>query len=95
MSEPILTPEQRQELRYSVRAYMGERFPAAMTARQIRHAVRRELDFAITEADVTAALEFMAGLIPPQTVRNESTLGAMDAWQATSRGVQAWERNEA
>ncbi len=89
-----MTPEQKQELRYSIRAYLAERFPAAMTARQIRHAQARELDPEIKEAAVTAALEYLAGMQPPQTVRNESAMGALDVWQATQAGTRAWERNE-
>lgn len=89
-----LTHEQRQELRYAVRAYLAERFPAALTSRQIGHAVRREIDFPPSPEDVTNALEYQAGMTPSQAVRNESAMGATDLWQATTAGVRAWERNE-
>jgi hypothetical protein len=85
-----LTHEQKQEVRHATRDALVLRHPAALAPRQIWHVVKKELDFAVEEADVSAACELLLGLGQVEALTDE--LGAGRYWRASSTGVLARER---
>jgi hypothetical protein len=89
----MLTNEQKEDLRGAVLAALVVRHPAAITARQIAHAVMRDVDFVFEEADVVAALELLRGLPAPLVEWLPSDFGGTKYWRATSAGVLHEERS--
>jgi hypothetical protein len=85
-----LTPEQKQDLRHEILRALGIRAPAALAPRQISKAVKRELDFLFEEADTEAALEYLRGIGLVQFTHDD--LGSTKYWQATTAGIQHFER---
>jgi len=86
-----LTSEQKEDLRHAVLAALVVRHPAALTPRQLFHAVKKELDFLFEETDLVAALELLRGLKFAEWIVNE--LGGTKYWRATSEGVLHQERS--
>lgn len=80
--------QEREELRYAVRAYLAERPAAAFQSSTIARALHQE--HGCTEADVQAALLFLHDLGHVKTVERE--LGTTVYWQATAKGILAYER---
>ncbi|MDE2101206.1 MAG: hypothetical protein KGL39_28430 [Patescibacteria group bacterium] len=87
-----LTNEQKEELRHAALQAAAIRFPAALTARQITRAVKKELPFLFEEMDVEAALELLQGFRPALIEFGQDEMGATKYWRATSEGVLKMER---
>ena len=82
-----------EDLRFEARDFLAARPTAALSAVEIRHGLARKgHDTGLDE--LTAALIFLEGLSAPQTKRHMNPLGGSIAWQITSAGVLAHERNE-
>ena len=82
-----------EDLRFEARAFLAARPTASLSAVEIRHGLARKgHDTGLDE--LTAALIFLEGLSAPQTKRHKNPLGGSIAWQITSAGVLAHERNE-
>jgi hypothetical protein len=83
---------QKEDLRKVILEVIALRHPTALTVQGIRRRAEPELDFKITDEDVTAALQFLKGL-GLATVQY-ADLGSSQHWQCTSKGVLANERGE-
>lgn len=87
-----MNPRQNEELRHIVLEVLANRHPLAFEPHSIRRRAEPELDFKITDDDVTVTLEFLRGL---GLVKFETDgLGSSKHWQATSNGVLANERGK-
>lgn len=85
-----LTNEQKQDLRHAALAALAIRAPAALALRQLFNAVKKEVDFLFEDADLTAALEYLAGLGLAKA--DVDDLGSTKYWSATTAGIQKFER---
>lgn len=85
-----MSAEQNELLRHAVREFLAVRFPTAHTPRAILRTVAREVDFPVSETDVIAASEFLAGL--NQANKHPDALGSTIYYSATPEGVLAHER---
>lgn len=84
----------REQLRHTILEVLADRHPAALSRKAVQNrAAEAELDFEVTLPDVLAALEFLKGLGHVVSIADE--LGASEAWQASSTGVRAMERERA
>jgi hypothetical protein len=85
-----LTNEQKEDLRGAALQALAVRHPAALTPRQVFHAVKKELPFLFEEGDLAAALELLRGLRLCEWIISE--FGGTKYWRATSDGVLHYER---
>jgi hypothetical protein len=85
-----MSPAENEELRHVTLETLATRFPTAHLASTITRHVRQSVLFKLTEADVVATLEFLRG----QSLASSTMdgLGSSKFWQATSKGVLAYER---
>jgi hypothetical protein len=81
-------------LRHAVRRYLAERAAVALRVSVIRDMMeaRQYVDFTITDDDVAAAIVFLKNLTPPQVMERVDSLGSLRAYQITSDGALAHER---
>jgi len=88
-----MNQQDREILRQRIIGYLATRFPLAFDASAICRSIKARslVDFEITDADVTAALELLHGLGFTEIQTHE--LGASKYWKATSCGVLESERN--
>jgi hypothetical protein len=89
----LLLPMTPEDLRYETRRFLASRPTGASVATTIRHGLVR-WGVEATEAEISAACIFLAGLPPPQATGLKASLGSSQAWQITSAGILAFERNE-
>lgn len=82
-----------EDARYEVRRFLYSRPTIASDAATIRHNLAR-WGVQLTEAEITAAAMFLAGLTPPQVEIHKAALGSSQTFQITSPGQLAFERNE-
>jgi hypothetical protein len=87
-----LNAQQNEELRHAVLRVLAERFPAALTTKQVHHRVAMEIDFAVSAESVEAALIFQTGVVPPNIAMVEDEFGTTKHFRATSQGVLVNER---
>lgn len=85
-----MNEEQREYLRHAVMEFLAARHPTAHPARAIRRRVADEVDFPLTDADVTATAKFLEELGHVKTTVDP--FGSTESFAATSPGVLAWER---
>lgn len=92
-----MTPTQNQWLRHAAREVLATRPGIALDLSGIARRIRKErlVDFDCTDADIEAALAFLAGLDPAQVKLRPDGLGSTKYYQATSSGVLAFERGDA
>lgn len=81
-----------EELRHAVLEVIALRFPTALPVKSIGRRVRDDamVDFAFTDEETAAALEFLKG--EQLADFTEDSLGSSRAWRATSAGVKRYER---
>lgn len=82
-----------EDARFFVRKILYARPTAALPVETIRHHAAR-LGEDMSEAECTAAAEFLAGLQPPQVQGRRAELGSTRLYQITSAGQLAYERND-
>ena len=87
-----LTNEQKQDLRHAALAALVYRAPAALSARQLFNAVKKELPFLFEEADLLAAFSFLAEENPPKIKMMFDGLGGTRYWAAQPAGILFVER---
>lgn len=85
-----LGAEEKELLRHAVIECLGARHPAALPIAGITRRVSQELDFAVDQGDVNAALVMLQdkGLVRYQ----HDELGSSQWWCATAAGVLHVER---
>ena len=83
--------QKREECRREVRRYLVARQHLAMPADAIRRKLRIDGDD-FTEAEILAALTYLAQIDPPHVTILPDPDGASKYYQATSAGVLAHER---
>ena len=87
-----LTVEQKEDLRHAALAALAIRHPAALSARQVMRAAKRDLPFLFEESDTVAVLELLCSL--DFASKSVDELGTTNYWQATGKGVLKHERGE-
>lgn len=86
-----ITQLDSQDLRHAALGALAARPRAAFTAAQVKHFVQRQLPFDPSVDDVSAALEFLAGLAHAEKIPDP--YGSEEYWRITSEGVLAHERS--
>lgn len=77
-------------LRHAVLECLVARHPVALAATGVARRVRSELDFAVDDSDVDAALAMLGGLA--LVAQETDELGSSRWWRATPAGVLRVER---
>jgi len=91
----MLNREQKEDLRHAALVALAIRAPAALSLRQVFHAVKKEVPFLFEEADLTAALSLLVALTPePMAKASVDFVGSSVYWSATPAAVLHVERGE-
>ena len=90
----MLTNEQKEDLRHAALQALAIRAPAALSPRQLFHAVKKDVDFLFEASDLLAAITLLAGMTPQPLVASAvDPVGSSIYWSATAAGVLHVERS--